>query len=154
MQRFLSLSGRLTVKTQADLNSTSSAKRFTALKISLSLKFLAIQNLPDFTLESLISIRSVWPWWNFHMPEALKAFWSATGKKSSVWSRFLFSSCCFVQNSNEIGLVLKAALQEMEDQTHCLHCSQHFREIKRSGQTELFFFINKYYFFSSAMLFL
>lgn len=59
MQRFLSLSGRLTVKTQADLNSTSSAKRFTALKISLSLKFLAIQNLPDFTLESLISIRSV-----------------------------------------------------------------------------------------------
>lgn len=47
------------MKTQADLHSRSSAKRFTALKISLSLKFFAIQNLPDFAPESLISIRSL-----------------------------------------------------------------------------------------------
>lgn len=59
MQRYLSLGGRLTVKAQAELHSRSSVKRFTALKISLSLKFFAIQNLPDFAPESLISIRSV-----------------------------------------------------------------------------------------------
>lgn len=59
VQRCLSLGGRLTVKTQAGLHSRPSVKRVTALKISLSLKFLAIQNLPDFAPESLISIRSV-----------------------------------------------------------------------------------------------
>lgn len=47
------------MKTQAELRSGSSAKRFTALKNSLSLKFLAIQSLPDFAPENLISIRSV-----------------------------------------------------------------------------------------------
>lgn len=90
---------------QLDSLPRSSAKRSTALKKSLSLRLLVIEHLSNLTHNSLVStgIVSELPGetlnklphsWNLD----LKAFWFTTGRKSSVWSCFLPSSC-FAQNS-------------------------------------------------------
>lgn len=150
VQRCLSLGGRLTVKTQAGLHSRPSVKRVTALKISLSLKFLAIQNLQILPLRawSVLGVCQVWPWWNFHMPEV---FWSAIGKKSSVWNAF----CLAVVALSKIPMKLvywKQHYERWKAKPSCLHCLSISMRLKEVARPSWFSLRTNTFFFPSAML--
>lgn len=143
------------MKTQAGLHSRSNAKRFIALKISLSLKSLAIQYLSDFVPESLIRRAS-----GVALMELPHAWSPKTWKPSDLLLAkshlfevtFCLAVVVLFKIPKKLVFSWKQHYKRWKAKPSCLHCSSISVRLKAVARPSCFSLQTNPFFFSTAKL--